>query len=364
VSDSADVIVIGGGIVGAAIARELTAERLEVMVLERSFVGSGATSAGMGHIVVMDDSDAQLALTIGSRAMLEEIAAEMPGTCELDSCGTLWIAEDDAQLAEVHAKHARHRALGVACEILDEKQLAEAEPNLRRGLAGALRVPDDGVVYPPAVARWLMDRAMANGARVKCGTTAQRIEGRNVITSNGTFTAPNIINAAGAFAPGLTPGVDIVPRKGHLVITDRYASFCQHQLVELGYLTSAHTMNSESVAFNVQPRRTGQLLIGSSRELVGWDAAVNRDLVGRMLQRAVEFMPRLAGLNAIRTWTGFRPATPHKLPYVSRVPSHEGLWIAAGHEGLGITTALGSARLLKDLMLGRETWTDPAPFAL
>jgi glycine/D-amino acid oxidase-like deaminating enzyme len=160
------------------------------------------------------------------------------------------------------------------------------------------------------------------------------------------------------------PGVDIVPRKGHLVITDRYPGFCRHQLVELGYLTSAHTMNSESVAFNVQPRRTGQLLIGSSRELVGWDATVNRGLVQRMLQRAVDFMPQLTGLSAIRTWTGFRPATPHKLPYVTRIPSRDGVWIAAGHEGLGITTALGSARLLADLLLGREPWTDPAPFAL
>jgi glycine/D-amino acid oxidase-like deaminating enzyme len=312
----------------------------------------------------MDDSDAQLALTIGSRRMMDELAAEMPPSCELDACGTLWIAEDAAQMDEVRAKHARHIALGVACEILDERQLRDAEPNLRRGLAGALRVPGDGVVYPPAVARWLMDRAIEDGAALECGVDAQRIEGDTVFTDRGSFSAPDIVNATGAYAPLLMPGVDIVPRKGHLVITDRYPGFCRHQLVELGYLTSAHTMNSESVAFNVQPRRTGQLLIGSSRELVGWDATVNRGLVQRMLQRAVDFMPQLTGLSAIRTWTGFRPATPHKLPYVTRIPSRDGVWIAAGHEGLGITTALGSARLLADLLLGREPWTDPAPFAL
>ena len=363
-TQSADVIVIGGGIVGAAVSAELAREQQRVLVLERNFVGSGATAAGMGHIVVMDDSAAQLALTIGSRAMLEEITADMPAHCEVETCGTLWIAEDDEQMAEVHAKQKRHEALDVACEILDEKQLRTAEPNLRHGLAGALRVPGDGVVYPPAITRWLMDRAIERGAELRCGVNVQSITNGGVITDRGTFSAPNIINATGAFAPQLTPGVDIVPRKGHLVITDRYESFCRHQLVELGYLTSAHTMNSESVAFNVQPRRTGQLLIGSSRELVGWDAAVNRSLVQRMMQRAVAFMPRLSELNAIRTWTGFRPATPHKLPYVSRIRGQDGLWIVAGHEGLGITTALGSARLLGDLLLGREPWTDPAPFAL
>lgn len=361
--DRADVIVVGGGVVGAAIAYELTREKQKVLVLERAFVGSGATSAGMGHIVVMDDSDAQLALTKYSRSVLDEMAADMPSACERDVCGTLWVAEDGPQMEEVRAKQRRYAALGVPCEILDTHGLTLAEPNLRRGLAGALRVPGDGVVYPPALARWLMDRAIEGGAELRCGTDVMSIASGVVTTDRGVFTAPNIINATGAFAPLLSPGVEIVPRKGHLVITDRYATFCHHQLVELGYLASAHTMNTESVAFNVQPRRTGQLLIGSSRELAGWDASINRSLVQRMLERAVEFMPRLAQLSVIRTWTGFRPATHNKLPFISRL-DRDGLWIAAGHEGLGITTALGSARLLTDLILGREPCMDPAPFAL
>jgi glycine/D-amino acid oxidase-like deaminating enzyme len=311
----------------------------------------------------MDDSDAQLDLTIKSRQLLDEIAHDLPAECERDVCGTLWVAEDETQMAEVRAKQRRHEALNVACEVLDARALAEAEPNLRRGLAGALRVPGDGVVYPPAIARWLMNRAIQNGAELRCGVDVRSIGDGIVVTDRGTFSAPDIINATGAFAPALTPGIDIVPRKGHLVITDRYRDFCRHQLVELGYLTSAHTMNSESVAFNIQPRSTGQMLIGSSRELVGWDASVNRSLVQRMLERAVDFMPTLTELSVIRTWTGFRPATSHKLPYIGRL-DRDGLWIAAGHEGLGITTALGTARLLADLLLGREPWTDPAPYSV
>ncbi|MEO5509699.1 MAG: FAD-dependent oxidoreductase [Longimicrobiales bacterium] len=359
-----DVIIVGGGIVGAAIARELSSDGRRVLVLERSFVGAGATGAGMGHIVVMDDSPAQLALTVGSRDLLDELERELPDACERDLSGTLWIAEDDAQLAEVRLKQQRHEAAGVRCEILDAYALATAEPNLRKGLAGALRVAGDAVVYPPAVARWLMDRAVDAGTELRCGVDVHSIGGGVVVTNRGTFGAPDIINATGAHAQGLSHGADIVPRKGHLLITDRYPAFCRHQLVELGYLASAHTLNSESVAFNIQPRRTGQLLIGSSREVVGWDASVNRRIVQRMLQRAVEFMPRLKSLDIIRTWTGFRPATAHKLPYISRIPAQPGVWIAAGHEGLGITTALGSARLLADLLLSREPWTDPEPYAL
>jgi glycine/D-amino acid oxidase-like deaminating enzyme len=104
-------------------------------------------------------------------------------------------------------------------------------------------------------------------------------------------------------------------------------------------------------------------LIGSSRELVGWDASTNRDVLRQMLDRAVRFMPSLSGLSIIRTWTGFRPATPDKLPLIGPWGPTAGLWIAAGHEGLGITTSLGTARLLADLVVGRQTPFDATPFS-
>jgi glycine/D-amino acid oxidase-like deaminating enzyme len=104
------------------------------------------------------------------------------------------------------------------------------------------------------------------------------------------------------------------------------------------------------------------MLLGSSRELVGFDSSVNRPLVARMIGRALEYMPALAKLSAIRTWTGFRPATPDNLPLIGRWRGANNLWIAAGHEGLGVTTSLGTARLLVDLVLGRTSVLDPSPY--
>jgi glycine/D-amino acid oxidase-like deaminating enzyme len=250
----------------------------------------------------------------------------------------------------------------VGAELLDARGLATEEPALRPGLAGGLRVPGDGVVYPPALARWLLDGARRAGAEVREHVAVGRITPGTVDTSGGRIECGAVINAAGADAPRLTPGLPIVPRKGHLVITERYPGRCRHQIVELGYLRSAHTMTAASVAFNVQPRATGQLLIGSSRELVGWEPAINQDILARMLRRATDFVPGLASLRAIRTWTGFRPATPDNLPLIGPWSPGSGLWIAAGHEGLGITTALGTGHLLSDLMLGRPPAIDPAPF--
>lgn len=358
-----DVIVVGAGVVGAAVARAFARDGLRVQVLEAAFAGSGATAAGMGHIVVMDDSDAQFALTSYSRALLAAEASELPATCELDVCGTLWIAENEVQRAAIDEKAAYHEARGVRVEILDGSAVAEAEPNLRHGLAGALRVPDDAVVYPPALAATFLEQAAAAGADVRVGEAADAIVARGVMVRGSVRPTDRVVLAAGAQSVRLVPGLPIVPRKGHLVITDRYPDYCHHQLVELGYLTSAHTMTSASVAFNVQPRRTGQLLIGSSRELVGWDATVNRAIVAEMLARAADFLPGITQLSAIRTWTGFRPATEDKLPLVGPWDDVDGLWLAAGHEGLGITTALGTAALLADLMAGRETAIDPAPYS-
>jgi D-hydroxyproline dehydrogenase subunit beta len=361
---TSEAIVVGAGIVGVACAEALARDGWRVTILERSFAASGTTAAGMGHIVVMDDSPEQLALTSYADRLWHEMSLDADRRSEVDPCGTLWVAEDETQLAALSPKRYAYSSAGIASEVLDARQLVEAEPRLRPGLAGALRVPGDSVVYPPGATMELLRRAKAAGASLREGVEVASLEARGVQLSSGeTLRADVVVNAAGARAAQLVPGLPIVPRKGHLAITDRSPGFCRHQLVELGYLTSAHTMTAESVAFNLQPRITGQVLIGSSRELVGWDASINRAILGRMLDRAVEFVPALRQLSVIRCWTGFRPATPDKLPLIGPWDPLPGVWIAAGHEGLGITTSLATARLLADLVGGREPMIDAGPFA-
>lgn len=357
-----DAIVVGAGVVGAACADALAAAGLSVTILESRFAGGGATAAAMGHIVVMDDSEAQFAMTRLSRELWEARADEAPRSCEDERTGTLWIAASAEELGLVRRKAAFYRERGVAVQELDAKALAAEEPALRPGLAGALLVPGDRVVYPPHAARWFLSRAAARGARLVEGAEVSAIHGRRVATRSGDLEAGCVVNAAGVAAPLLTPGLPVAPRKGHLIITDRYPGFCRRQLVELGYLASAHGAASESVAFNLQPRATGQMLLGSSREFVGFDASINRRIRSRMIRRALEYAPSLAALSAIRTWTGFRPATPDNLPLVGPWPEAPGLFVAAGHEGLGITTALGTARLVADAVLGRTSPIDPTPY--
>jgi len=353
--DAYDVVVVGAGIVGAACADEFTRRGMYVAVVDRDMVGGGATAAGMGHIVTMDDSEAQFALTRYSQQLWQKLRPELPIDVEYDQCGTIWVAADEEEMIEVRRKQDYYGQRNVPTERLDAQTLTRLEPNLRPGLAGGLLVMEDAVLYPPCAARFLMERAQKQGATLHLGrSVAQAGQGRVTMTDGFEISANIVVNAAGAHAAKLTPGVEIKKRKGYLVITDRYTGFLRHQLVELGYLKSAHSISNDSVAFNVQPRRTGQILIGSSRQYSADQTEVDNGILARMLQRAQEYMPGLAQMLAVRTWTGFRAATPDKLPLIGPWPGDSSLFLATGHEGLGITTSLATARILVDQITGAK----------
>ena len=358
-----DVAIVGAGIVGAACADECARHGMRVLVVDQDMVGSGATAAAMGHIVVMDDSEPLFALTRYSQQLWQELRPELPPDVEYEQCGTIWVAADDEEMAEVHRKDAHYRRRSVPVEVLSAETLEALEPNLRKGMAGALLVPEDGVLYPPCGARFLMERAQAHGAELHLGVPIVAIGGGVVRLADGTqFSAATIVNAAGAGSAALTPGIDVKKRKGHLVITDRYPGFVRHQLVELGYLKSAYSVTSDSAAFNVQPRKTGQVLIGSSRQYGAEHKEVDHAILTRMLQRAQYYMPDLARVSAVRVWTGFRAATPDKLPLIGPWSEDSTVFLATGHEGLGITTSLATARLLVDQLTGRNSAIPAAPY--
>ena len=330
---SPDVMIVGAGIVGAACAYELARAGARVEVIDSGLPGGGATAAGMGHLVVLDDNEAELALTKYSVGLWHSLAKELPAAAEFWGCGTLWVAADEGEMAGARAKLSVYRQNGLSAELLDERQLYEAEPNLRAGLAGGLLVNGDAMVYAPVATRFLLEQSKAKVTRA-------------AVTSLDDLKAGAVVCATGAMAPALVPGLRVRLRKGYLAITDRYPGFARHPLVELGYLQSAHGDSNESVAFNVQPRPTGQLLIGSSRQYEDSTAS----LLEPMLERAFAYMPGLRACSVIRTWTDFRASTPDKLPLIGRL--RDRVYLATGHEGLGVTTSLGTAKILAAEILG------------
>jgi glycine/D-amino acid oxidase-like deaminating enzyme len=363
-SQAWDVIVVGAGIVGAACARACACAGMKVLVVTQGSIAEGTTGAGMGHVVILDDSEAQFALTQYSRQLWLALLPDLSAVAEAVQCGTLWVAADQEEMEEVRRKAAFYQSRGVRATQLDAQSLLQAEPNLRPDLVGGLQVCDDMVVYPPSACLTLLGQAQAHGAEVRCHAPVAHFlpEGGVVLTDGTKIPSAHAVNAAGCGAPMLTPGLPVQRRKGHLVITDRYPDYIHHQIIELGYLKSAHAVSTDSVAFNIQPRQTGQMLIGSSRQNGDESPDVDHAILTRMLKRAKWYMPNIDQLQALRCWTGFRPATPDKLPLIGPSPLQDHVWLATGHEGLGITTSLATGSLLADLILERTPEIPAEPY--
>lgn len=357
-----DVVVVGGGIVGAACLLACARAGLRSALVERGPLGGGASAAGMGHLVVLDGSPAEFALSSHSVALWHALAPSLPPAAEFSPAGTLWVAADADEMVEAERKFAYLRDRDLPASLLDPATLAAAEPSLRPGLAGGLLVPGDSIVFPPVVAAFLVEKAKALGAVLYRAQVTALAHGEARLTDGATLRAPRLVNAAGADAPFCTPGLPIRKRKGHLAITDRYPGLLHHQIVELGYMKSAHSVTADSVACNLQPRITGQILIGSSRQFGAEDPAVEQAMLGRMLRRSLEYVPAIAQCRIIRTWTGFRAATPDKLPLIGPVPADPTLFLATGHEGLGITTSLATAELVAASFTGRASAIPAEPY--
>ena len=360
---SFDAVIVGGGIVGAACALAFSKENMRVAIVERGPIGGGATAASMGHIVVLDDSPAQLALTRYSQFLWRQIAPELPPEAEYVQLGTLWVAADDEEMREICRKHSVYSESGIPSEVVAAHSLARMEPALRPGLAGGLLVNEDAVVLSQVAANFFLQKALTGPATLVREKAAAMGSGTVSLRNGDQLQAPILVNAAGEGAPALTPGLPVAMRKGHLALSQPYPGFLRYQVVELGYLKSAHVTTTDTVAFNVQPRRNGQVLIGSSRQFGVAAREVDETILARMFERAAEYLPALPSMTIERTWTGFRSATPDKLPLIGPSPGDNTLFLATGHEGLGITTSLATAQLLADLIAGRKPAIPIEPYS-
>jgi len=275
----------------------------------------------------------------------------------------VWVASDEEEFDFAARRGAFYKRHGVHAELLDSRQLASLEPNLRPGLAGGLLVPDDSSISPPRAAEHLMRVAQSNGATLINQRAAKVKEHKVTLSEGDIIHAGAIVNAMGVDAAAFIPGLPIRSRKGHILAVDAGKNFARHQVMELGYLTSAHAdSETDSVAFNVRLHGAGELLVGSSRQYQETNPNVEPRMIAWLLRRAIEFMPGIADARPLRHWTGFRAGTPDGLPLIGPCYGFEKVFAATGHEGLGATTALATAKLLADEILGRTPEIDPTPY--
>ncbi|MFZ6776438.1 NAD(P)/FAD-dependent oxidoreductase [Undibacterium sp. Ji83W] len=348
------VCVIGAGIVGTTCALKMQEEGYQVSLIDAASPGCGVTAVGMGHLVALDETEQELDLCLLSLRMWKDFFTEFPGTGEVSQCGTLWVAENEDQLSEAHHRAQAMNARLWRAEALTGEQVQKLEPALRPGLAGGVRVFGDSVVYPPKLAHFMAQLLVKRGGNLILGNRVAQLAANQLIFADGSkLTADIIIVAAGLEVARLLPEIAVFGRKGHLAITDRYPGRLSHQIVSMNYGQAAVTADALAVAANVQPRSNGQWLIGSCRQDGQTNNSLDPKVLGAVLQSAMKLLPCLADMQIIRAWAGMRPASPDGHPIIGPHPELPGVWLAAGHEGLGVTTAMATAKMLADQIAGR-----------
>jgi glycine/D-amino acid oxidase-like deaminating enzyme len=373
---SADVVVVGAGVVGAACARALARAGRSVCVLDRDGPAAGTSSSGEGNLLVSDKLPGpELDLALHSLRLWRGLAADGGEEFEFEAKGGLVVATTAESLAGLGRTAAAQRGAGIEVTELAAGALPDVEPRLAPDLTGGAYYPQDCQVQPVLAVRALLADAVRAGARVVVRTeVVDGAAGRGapgllaVRTGRGVVRAPTVIVAAGvgsaSVARRLGGHAPVIPRRGHVVVTEPLPPVIRHKVYEADYLSDVDSHDGDLLCSAVvEGTPAGPLLLGASRELVGLDRRLSPAAVATIARRAARLFPFLREVRAIRAYLGFRPASPDHLPIIGPDPDVPGLWHATGHEGAGVGLAPGTADLLRALITGAPTPVDPAPFA-
>jgi D-hydroxyproline dehydrogenase subunit beta len=371
-----DVLVIGAGMVGAACAYYCAEAGLRVGVVERGAVASGTTSGGEGNILVSDkEPGAELDLaTLSVRlwaALGERLGADR---FELRAKGGVVVARTAEALAGLASLAARQRACGVDAVDVSAAELAELEPRLTTDVAGGAYYSQDMQVQPMLAAAELLRHARSLGATVHTGTSVVGfLRGRDgavtgVRTDAGELPARWVVNAAGTWGGDIAAlagaPVPVLPRKGFILVTEPLPpSVIRHKVYSADYVANVASEDAGlETSVVVEGTGAGTVLIGASRERVGFDRRMSLPVLRRLAAQAVGLFPFLAEVNLLRSYLGFRPYCPDHLPVIGPDPRVPGLVHACGHEGAGIGLSAATGHLIAQTLTGVSPDLDLAPF--
>ena len=370
-----DVVIVGAGIVGAACAYYATEAGLSVTVLDRGPVGGGTTSRGEGNILVSDKGPGpELELAMWSRNLWLEIGADVGADrIELEEKGGLVVAATPAGHQLLQEFGRRQHGVGVRAVPVPADELHEHEPHLADDLPGGIHYPQDMQVQPVLAAATLMATARRRGAIVHLDARVTGVEhdaaGRvsAVVSDTGRFPTGAVVNAAGTWGEHVSAilggPVPVLPRRGFVLVTEPLPRVVRHKVYSADYVSNVASSDAglETSAV-IEGTRGGTVLIGASRERVGFDQGMSVEVVRRLAAQAVGLFPALADVALIRTYLGFRPYCPDHLPVIGADDRVPGLFHACGHEGAGIGLAAATGRLITQMLTDIEPGLDPAPF--
>ncbi|QEU90406.1 NAD(P)/FAD-dependent oxidoreductase [Streptomyces kanamyceticus] len=374
-SERPDLIVVGAGVVGAACAYYATRSGLNVTVIDRGPVAGGTTGAGEGNLLVSDkEPGPELELALISSQLWCDLAKELPPAIEYETKGGVVVASTEADLSALRDFAAGQTRAGVETYEVPHDRLADLEPHLAPDLAGGFHYPQDAQVQPALAAAHLLRAAATHKLTLRLGEEVTgflkgpRGQIRGVRTPTGDLLAPHVVNAAGTWGGHVArlAGVDlpVLPRRGFVLVTEPLPRVVRHKVYSADYVADVASGSAAlQTSAVVEGTPAGPVLIGASRERVGFDRALSVEVLRRLAAQATRLFPVLAEVRAIRTYAGFRPYLPDHLPAIGPDPRVPGLFHACGHEGAGIGLAPATGLLIAAQLMGHQLPLDPAPFA-
>jgi len=372
--------VIGGGIIGSAIAYYTSKLGMRVTVIERGEIAGGTSSRCDGNILAIDKDpgfDSQMSLK--SQELVTELTKELDEEFEYRAPGSILVCENEQEMEAAERWVQRQKEAGLPFRMLSRQDLHDEWPYMAEDLPGGLECATDSTVNPVLLTYSLAQTAKRLGATFHIHTEVTNIRRdekghvAGVETSNGVIHTRTIINAAGVFAKHIGRMVDInipiEPRKGHILVSSRTNNIGKRKVMEFGYLMSKFggerivdkEMEVHGIALVFEPTAAQNFLIGSSRAFVGYDTTVEPHVIRLIAKRAIRFFPVMRDIPMFRSYAGLRPWTPDHLPIVCHVDNVPGFYIAAGHEGDGISLAAVTGKLISEILTGAQTCipTDP-----
>lgn len=376
-----EVTVIGGGIVGCAIAYYVAKAGMDCVLIEKNDIASGTSSRCDGNVTIVDkDPGFDSLMSLKSQELTVDLNKELDLPFEYRALGSLLVCENDMELEAAKEWVDIQNAAGLDFRLLDRADLREESPYFADNIPGGLECRTDSLINPYLFCYSLIDKAKQYGLKVYDRTEVTSIakqEAFTIETTNGAFTANKVVNAAGVWAPFigkmLELDIPIIPRKGHIIVGARQKPVMMRNVMEFGYLMNKfgreRVVDSRTaehgVALVLEPTESQNFLLGSSRQFVGYDGRIDINVVQTIAKRALRFYPKMEDFTMIRTYTGFRPWTSDHLPIISEVDEIPGFFIAAGHEGDGISLAAVTGKLIEEMIRGVSDTiipTDPVRF--
>lgn len=370
-----EVAVIGGGIIGCAVAYYTAKHGYDVTIIEKGELASGTSSHCDGNILAIDKEpgfDSQMSLK--SQELVADLTKELAMPFEYRQPGSILVCETEEEMVAAERWVNMQRESGLPFRMLDRADLRQESNYLADDLYGGVECASDSTVNPYLLTYSLYDGAKTYGASLMKETTVTNVAFKDnqyhIETDQETVIAKKIVNCGGVWSPLIGQMLDIeipiLPRKGQLLVASRQIPVSPRKVMEFGYLISKfggkRIVDEETERYGValvfEPTHSQNFLLGSSREFVGFDTGVDWRVAKCIARRCIRFYPKMSDMNVIRMYAGLRPWTEDHLPIVSKVDQYPGYYIAAGHEGDGISLAAITGKVIADMIGAEKTSID------